>query len=133
MGRLKFQYYAGTGEQYCLRLHADNGEVILANEDYSREAGWRKGMALVKENSVGEDCFRRKRSTDIQYRFVLVAVNGESIGHSETCSSEAACENGIEVVTRGASCGYRDSIMNPRAAGRISNDSRFEIGSITLV
>ena len=103
MGRSIFQIYAGADEQYYFRLRAGNGEVILASEGYSREAGCRNGIASVKENSVRDDCFRRKLTGDNQYHFVLVAANGESIGQSEAYSSEAACENGIEAVKREAS------------------------------
>ena len=98
----KFQIYKGNDEQFYFRLRARNGEVILASEGYSSEAGCQNGIESVKENAVRDERFQRKVSDNNQFYFVLVASNGEPIGNSEMYSSESARESGIEAVNREA-------------------------------
>ena len=98
----KFQIYKGNDEQFYFRLRARNGEVILASEGYSSEAGFQNGIESVKKNAVSEERFQRKVSDNDQFYFILVASNGEPIGNSEMYSSEHARESGIEAVNREA-------------------------------
>ena len=96
----KFQIYTGNDDQFYFRLCAGNGEVILASEGYTSEAGCQNGIESVKKNAVSDERFQRKVSGDNQCYFILVATNGEPIGNSEMYSSEAACEDGIDAVKK---------------------------------
>ena len=102
MNDTKFQIYKGQDEQLYFHLRASNGEVILASEGYVSESGCRNGIGSVKENAVKDERYQRKVSGDGQFYFVLVAANGEVIGNSEMYSSEAARDEGAEVVKKTA-------------------------------
>ena len=98
----KFQVYKGSNDQFYFRLRAGNGEVILASEGYTSEAGCQNGIESVKNNAASDERYRRKVSGDEQFYFLLVAANGETIGNSEMYSTETAREGGIEAVKRDA-------------------------------
>jgi len=98
----KFQVYKGSDEQFYFRLRAGNGEVILASEGYTSEAGCQNGIESIKENAINDERYQRKVSGDDQLYFILTASNGEPIGNSEMYSSEGACEGGIDAVKREA-------------------------------
>jgi uncharacterized protein len=94
----KFELKKSAGNQFMFNLKASNGEVILTSEQYVEKQGAEGGIASVKQNAVDDDNYERRAAVDGSPYFVLKASNGEVIGVSETYSSEAAMENGIESV-----------------------------------
>jgi len=97
----KFQLYK-SGNEYRYRLRARNGEIILHGEGYTSKQGCQNGIASVKANAPYDSRYERKLATNNQYYFVLKATNGEIIGVSETYTTAAARDNGIEAVKRDA-------------------------------
>ena len=95
----KFQMYK-SGSEYRYRLRARNGEIILQGEGYKSKQGCLNGIDSVKRNSPYDERYDRKIATNGQYYFVLKAANGEPIGVSETYTTTAARDNGIEAVKR---------------------------------
>ena len=87
----------GTGE-FQFRLLAGNGQVILSGEGYASRAQCRHGIDAVKRLSESEASFERLTGRDDRPCFRLKARNGEVLGHSQTYSSPAARNNGIEAV-----------------------------------
>ena len=98
----KFQIFVGNDDQFYFRLHAANGEVILASEGYKSKSGCKNGIASVKENAPNDQRYKRKTSASGQPYFNLVARNGETIGISEMYSSERSRDKGIDAVKRTA-------------------------------
>jgi uncharacterized protein YegP (UPF0339 family) len=96
----KFELRKSGGGQFYFNLKASNGEPILASEMYQSKAGAENGIESVKTNAPTDSRYERKTSNSGQPYFVLKAANGEPIGKSETYSSSAAMENGIESVKR---------------------------------
>ncbi len=94
----KFQIFMGKDEQLYFRLRAGNGEIILGSEGYKVKASCEKGIAAVKEHAPDDANFRRKTATNGEFYFVLVAQNHETVGTSETYTSEQAREKGIAAV-----------------------------------
>lgn len=94
--------YTDKAGEYRFRLKAGNGQVILASEGYSSKDGCENGIDSVKENSQNDARFERKETSNGGFRFNLKAGNGQVIGTSETYTSEAARENGIESVAKNA-------------------------------
>lgn len=93
----KFQIYK-SGSEYRYRLRARNGEIILHGEGYVSKQGCLNGIDSVKNNAPYDSRYERKVATNGQYYFVLKAANGEPIGVSETYTTTAARENGIQAV-----------------------------------
>lgn len=98
-------------------LKAGNGEVILTSEVYSSKASCQGGVASVRKNAVPaavedttEEDFAKQKHPKFQiyldkggeYRFRLLATNGENIGSSEGYKAKASCLNGIESVKKNA-------------------------------
>lgn len=98
----KFEVKKSSNDQFYFRLKASNGEPILASEMYQSKAGAENGIQSVKTNAPVDSRYERKTASNNQPYFVLKAANGEPIGRSETYSSNAAMENGIESVKTNA-------------------------------
>jgi uncharacterized protein len=98
----KFEIKEGSTGKFRFNLKAGNGEIILSSESYESKAGAEKGVASVKQNAPDDARYERKTASNGEPFFVLKAGNGEPIGRSETYSSKAAMENGIESVKRNA-------------------------------
>lgn len=98
----KFELRKSSNDQFYFSLKASNGEPILASETYKSKASAENGIQSVKTNAPIDSRYERKTSSGGQPYFVLKAANGEPIGKSETYSSHAAMENGIDSVKRNA-------------------------------
>jgi uncharacterized protein YegP (UPF0339 family) len=98
----KFELKAAKDGQFMFNLKAANGEVILTSELYVQKAGAENGIASVRENAPEDAQYERKTAKNGEPYFVLKAKNHEIIGRSETYSSAAAMENGIESVKKNA-------------------------------
>lgn len=99
-------------------LVAANGEIIGTSEVYKSEEACRNGIASVQKNApeaAVEDQtnpgyteekhpkFEMYLDKAGEYRFRLLAVNGENILASEGYKAKAGCKNGIDSVKR--NCG----------------------------
>lgn len=91
-----------SGSQYMFNLKSGNHEVILTSERYISKTNANDGIASVKKNAPDDSRYQRKTAKDGSPYFVLVASNGEVLGHSETYSSTSAMENGIASVKTNA-------------------------------
>lgn len=98
----KFVVSKRSNGEFQFTLKADNGQVILASEGYSSKAGCDNGIESVRKNSVENDRYDSKTSSNKKYFFNLKATNGQIIGNSEMYESEARRDNGIESVKRNA-------------------------------
>ncbi len=102
MNNPKFEIFTGKDKQFYFRLKARNGENILASEGYTTKAGCKKGIESVKRNAADEARFERSTTKGGKFTFNLVALNGETIGRSESYTSESGRDNGIKAVMRNA-------------------------------
>ena len=94
----KFTVFTGKDDQFYFRLTARNGEIILSSEGYTSKSGCMNGIDAVKENVSDGEQFKSLTASDGQFYFNLVAKNGETIGNSETYTSESGRDNGIQAV-----------------------------------
>ena len=108
----KFQIMKGSTGLYRFNLKAGNGEVILSSETYRDKQGAQKGIDSVKSNATNDGRYERKSATNGEPYFVLKAANGEVIGRSETYSSTAAMEGGIESVKRSAPAAQTEDLTD---------------------
>ena len=96
----KFQIFIGNDDQYYFRLRAANGETVLGSEGYTSKSGCLNGVQSVKTNAPFDERYRRKIASNGLFFFTLTAANNEVIGKSEMYTTEAARDNGIEVVKK---------------------------------
>lgn len=104
-----------TGVKFDLR--SGNGETVATSEVYETEAACRKGIESVRKNAekaklldltqaenktVTNPRFELFQDKAGAFRFRLKARNGGVIAVSESYSTKAACENGIESTRRNA-------------------------------
>lgn len=98
----KFELYTDKAGETRFRLKAGNGEIILASEGYKQKASAENGIESVKKNAPNDDRYERRETSSGAPRFNLKASNGQVIGTSESYSSAAARDNGIESVKKNA-------------------------------
>lgn len=98
----KFEIKDAKGDQFIFTLKAANGEPILASETYKSKSGAMNGIESVRKNSQLDSAYHKEVAKNGQPFFVLKAGNGETIGKSETYSSESAMNNGIAAVKKAA-------------------------------
>ena len=98
-----------SGTQFHFTLVAGNGKVILSSERYTTKASALGGIQSVKDNSPHDARYERKNASNGSAMFNLKSSNGQVVGTSETYSSAAAREIGIDSVkTNGPTASIRD-------------------------
>jgi len=100
MSTSKFKLRESSDGQFYFTLNAGNGQVLATSERYTVRANARNGIEAVRDNAVTEPRFNRLVSQDGQYYFVLKASNGQVLVTSETYTTAAARDGGIEAVKR---------------------------------
>lgn len=98
----KFELYQDKAGEYRFRLKAGNGQTILASEGYKQKPSAQNGIDSVKKNAADDARYERKETASGGHMFNLRATNGQVIGTSESYSSAAARDNGIESVKSNA-------------------------------
>ena len=98
----KFELKTSSNGQYRFVLKASNGQAVLTSELYTEKRGALNGVEAVKRNSPIDERYERKTAKNGEPYFVLKASNGQVVGQSETYSSTAAMEGGIESVKKNA-------------------------------
>ncbi len=88
--------------EYQFSLKAGNGQTILSSEGYSAKSSCMSGIESVRKNSLEDNKFERKESSNGKTYFNLKASNGQIIGKSEMYESKSSCENGIDSVKNNA-------------------------------
>ena len=98
-------------------LKAGNGEVIATSEVYSSKDACLNGIESVKKNaalaniedqtvegfeSIKNPKFEVYLDKRGEYRFRLIATNGQIISVGESYKAKAGCLNGIESIKKNA-------------------------------
>lgn len=94
----KFEIKTDKGGNYRFNLTAKNGQVILSSEGYKTKDNCKKGIESVRKNSPLDERYERKKTSNGGFMFNLKAANNQVIGTSETYTTEAARDKGIESV-----------------------------------
>ncbi|RMX08408.1 DUF1508 domain-containing protein [Corticibacter populi] len=98
----KFELKKTDSGKYRFNLKASNGQVILTSQNYEGKAGALNGIESVRTNAPLDARYDRKTNVKDEPYFNLLAGNSQVIGTSESYSSKAALENGIESVKKHA-------------------------------
>lgn len=108
----KFEIYVDKKGEFRFRLKAANGEPIGTSEGYSSKSACANGIDAVRRHSAKAEivdegagkCPKFEIYTDKkgEFRFRLVASNGEPILASESYKAKASAINGCEAVKKSA-------------------------------
>ena len=108
----KFEIYKDKKGEFRFRLKASNGQTILASEGYKQKSGVTNGIASAQKTAPLDERYERKTTKSGQFMFNLLAGNKQVIGTSESYTSEAARENGIESVKKNAPGAAVDNLID---------------------
>ena len=98
----RFEIKKAKDDQFYFHLRAGNSEIILSSEMYAAKASAMNGIESVKKNAPDDSRYERKPTKNGQFMFNLKAANHEVIGTSESYTTAAARDNGIESVKKNA-------------------------------
>jgi uncharacterized protein YegP (UPF0339 family) len=96
----KFQVFAGIDGHYYFHLRADNGEIVLQSQAYTRRTSAVDGTSSVSDNGADPANYEIRDAQNGQAYFVLKAANGQVVGVSETYASESNAQRGIDTVSQ---------------------------------
>ena len=106
-----------TANGIMFNLKAGNGEVIATSEVYSSKDACLNGIESVKKNAAlaniedqSVEGFESLKNPKFEvyldkrgeYRFRLIATNGQIISVGESYKAKAGCLNGIESIKKNA-------------------------------
>lgn len=109
----RFLISRSTDEQFYFNLLAGNGERILTSELYPAKQSAQTGIASVKMNAPIDQQYDRRTDIEGKSYFVLKAKNGEIVGKSQSYSSTAAAEKGIQSVKTNAPAAVTEDDSQP--------------------
>jgi uncharacterized protein YegP (UPF0339 family) len=125
----KYQVYQDVAGKYRFRLRAENNKIVAVSQGYSQHASCMNGVESVQKNcnAAIEDIttkglvipnpkFQVYSDVSGEYRFRLIAANGEEIAASEGYQAKEGCLNGIAAVK--SSCDAE--IEDLTAAGKVA-------------
>lgn len=98
----KFILSKRSNGELQFNLVADNSEIILTSEGYTTKAACENGIESVKTNSVRDEAYERKTSSNGKSYFNLKAKNSQVIGTSQMYESSSSMEKGILSVMNNA-------------------------------
>jgi uncharacterized protein YegP (UPF0339 family) len=117
----KYQVYLDVAGEYRFRLRAENNKIVAVSEGYEQHAGCMNGIQSVQANcnvAIEDTTIEGKRIPDPkfqvfsdkigEYRFRLIASNGEIIAASEGYLTKEGCLNGIEAVKKSCDAEIED-------------------------
>ena len=98
----KFEIYKDKAGEFRFRLKASNGQNIMASEGYKAKSGCTNGIESVKKNAPEDSRYERKETKSGKFLFNLKAGNNQVIGTSQSYTTGASRDDGIESVKKNA-------------------------------
>ena len=95
-----FQLAKTRNGKFHFNLIATNGQVILSSQTYASKETARRGIASVQSNAAHQSRYELRSGQGKQCHFVLKAANHRVIGASETYSSTAKLQQGLQSVMK---------------------------------
>ena len=96
----KFQVFRGFDGEYYFHLRANNGEIVLQSQPYTRRASAIDGTTSVRTNGTDATRYEIRDAANGEAYFVLKAGNGQIIGVSETYYSRSNAQRGADTVAQ---------------------------------
>jgi uncharacterized protein YegP (UPF0339 family) len=103
-GKLKFEVYQDNATEYRWRLKAANGAILATSgQGYKAKADCKHGVERIQHDAKTKLKFETYQDAKGEYRWRLIATNGQTIGSSsEGYKAKADCEHAIDLVKAGA-------------------------------
>jgi len=98
----KFETFIDKSGKHRFRLKAGNGEIILASQGYNAKSGCANGIESVRKHAADDANYERKQGASGKFSFNLKSHNNLVIGSSQSYSTAAGRDNGIESVKKNA-------------------------------
>src|SRR5438477_1907 len=92
----RFETFVGKDGKYYFHLRADNGEIVLQSQSYTRRSSAVDSTASVRANGADPAHYELRDAVDGQTYFVLKAGNGQVIGTSEAYVSRYNAQRGLD-------------------------------------
>lgn len=98
----KFNVKTDAKGEFRFNLAADNGQVILSSEGYTKKDSCLNGVESVRKHAADKKWFEVKEASNGKHHFNLKASNGQVIGSSQMYADPSGLENGIKSVMTNA-------------------------------
>ena len=100
--KLTFEMYADKKDEYRWRLKADDKTLATSGQGYKAKADCKKGIERIKSDADTKLKFEVYEDKKKEYRFKIVATNGQTIGaSSEGYKAKADAEKAVETIKKG--------------------------------
>ena len=97
-----FEVSRGKNGKVNFDLLASNRRVILTSEAYEQKRSALNGIASVKNYAKKRDNFEKRTAKNGKHYFVVLAHNGEIVGHSQMYAHASSAYLGIRSVMNNA-------------------------------
>lgn len=121
----KYQIYKDVEGKYRFRLRDSNNKIVAVSEAYESKAGCTNGVKSVQKNCqtrIEDKTIEGERlpnpkyeifaDANLEFRFNLIAPNGQIIASSEGYKSKRGCIKGIEAVKNSCGADIEDLTIN---------------------
>ena len=86
--------------EYLFSLHSGNGQELMYSEPYLSIASCNNAIESVRRNSLREEAFEKRVSSNGKHYFWLKAQNGQILATSGYYESENQRDNGIDLIKK---------------------------------
>jgi len=129
--KAKYQVYNDVAGKYRFRLRAANNKILVVSEVYESKVGCTNGVKSVQKNcqsQIEDKTIEGERlpnpkyeilaDAQLEFRFNLIAPNGQIIASSEGYKPKRGCIKGIEAVKNSCGADIEDLTTNQIAEKR---------------
>ena len=127
----RYQVYTDVDGKFRFRLRAANNKILVVSEVYESKVGCTNGVKSVQKNcqsQIEDKTIEGERlpnpkyeifaDAQLEFRFNLIAPNGQIIASSEGYKSKRGCIKGIEAVKNSCGADIEDLTTNQIAEKR---------------
>jgi uncharacterized protein YegP (UPF0339 family) len=102
--KLKFEIHKDNKMEFRWRLISSNGKTLATSgQGYKAKADCKNGVERIKKDAADKLKFEIYEDNAKQFRFRIVASNGQTIGSSsESYKVKADCEKAVDLIKKGA-------------------------------
>ena len=139
----KYQVFKDVGGKYRFRLRDSDNKIVAVSEAYESKAGCINGVKSVQKNcqsQIEDKTIEGERlpnpkyeifaDANLEFRFNLIASNGQIIASSEGYRSKRGCIKGIEAVKNSCGADIEDLTINQIAEKGIEKIGKQVIGVV---
>jgi uncharacterized protein YegP (UPF0339 family) len=101
--KLRFEVYQDRQDEFRWRLKADDKTLATSGQGYKAKADCKKGIERIKSDADTKLKFEVYEDRKKDYRFKIVATNGQEIGASSGgYKDKSEAEKVVDMIKKGA-------------------------------